>query len=98
MDISNPLIQEIIKLAHKNLFDDFDYRINQLNQENSLLKLKLELANIPCEVLDKADISIDTKYNPMVVELTDNKLELKLTDSYGQSETKIINIKQIEQD
>ncbi|WP_288000875.1 hypothetical protein [Holdemanella sp.] len=97
MDISNPLIQEIIKLAHKNLFDDFDYKINQLNKENSLLKLKLELANIPCEVLDKADISIDAKYNPMIVELIDSKLELKLTDSYGQSETKIINLKQNEQ-
>lgn len=97
MDISNPLIQEIIKLAHKNLFDDFDYKINQLNKENSLLKLKLELANIPCEVLDKADISIDAKYNATTKKLSNNKLELKLTDSYGQSETKIINLKQNEQ-
>ena len=60
--------------------------------------MKLELANIPCEVLDKADIFIDAKYNPMIVELADNKLELKLTDSYGQSETKIISVKQIKQD
>lgn len=88
----------INNLVFCRLFPSEDRMNNILLKENSLLYMKLELANIACEVLDKADIFIDAKYNPMIVELTDNKLELKLTDSYGQSESKIINIKQIKQD
>lgn len=95
---SNSLYQEI-RIAILQMIFSPELRESKLIKiENSLLRMKLELANIPCEVLDKADIYIDAKYNPMIVELADNKLELKLTDSYGQSEIKIISIKQIEQD
>lgn len=88
----------INNLVFCRLFPSEDRRNNILLKENSLLYMKLELSNIPNKISDKTEISVDAKYNPMIVELVDNKLELKLTDSYGQSEIKIISIKQIKQD
>ena len=39
-------MQEIIKIAHRSYFLTYDYKLNQLEKENSLLKLNLELEKI----------------------------------------------------
>lgn len=80
------------------LFHEKNNEIKRINKESSLLKLKLELKNIPDEVLNKNDIVVDPRYSLIIDEVSSDKLELKLTDSYGQSETKIISVKQIKQD
>lgn len=92
LDISNPLINEIIQFAHRNVFDDFDFKINKLNKENSLLKLKIELNSIPNIINNKAELSLSSSYAVSITKISETNIKIQLTDQYDQTVSKIITI------
>ena len=92
MDISNPLIKEIVDFAHKNLFDDHDYLMNALKRDNSLLKIKLELSNIPLQI--EKDYKFNFSKDYIFEKSIDGQvITITLTDEYGQSVHKTVYLK-----
>lgn len=80
-------------IIFKKLFPSEDRQMNILLKENSVLKMKLELNNIPNEIEDMSQISISSLYDTEITKEANNKINLKLTDVYNQTVIKDIFIK-----
>lgn len=80
-------------IIFKKFFPSEDRQINLLLKENSILKMKLELSNIPNEIEDMSQISISSVYSTEITKEINNKVNIKLTDAYNQTVIKDIIIK-----
>ena len=91
-----------MKFSIKRLFPTFDYELNLMKKENSLLKMKLYLAELDNQytISDLSEISVDGFDIPEEFEIiTFNEIEnvddvykylLKIKDKYNQVEEKEI--------
>lgn len=89
--------KDITEYSLDYLFHEKYNEIRRINKENSLLKLKLKLNEIPNEISSESEIIVDASYNTEIITKSNDTLEIKLTDEYGQMDLKIIHIKQNEQ-
>lgn len=88
-DIKN----EITEYGLDYLFHEKYNEIKRINKENSLLKMKLELASIPKEIVSIDEIIIKSTNTYKIDKISDKKLNIILSDLYGQTESKTIVIK-----
>lgn len=102
IDTSSELYKTLMKFSIKRLFPTFDYELNLMKKENSLLKMKLYLAELDNQytISDLSEISVDGFDIPEEFEIiTFNEIEnvddvykylLKIKDKYNQVEEKEI--------